>query len=60
VNDDNRREALFLVGERTRLEPPVERLFAAREPVENVGGRYWFGAGDCQASAPGIRTTFLP
>jgi len=39
VNDDNRCEALFLIGERPRLEPPVERRLAARELIENMGGR---------------------
>jgi hypothetical protein len=39
MNDDNRREAFFLIGECPRLEPPVERWLAAGKPVENMGRR---------------------
>jgi hypothetical protein len=33
MDDENGRKALLLLGERSRLEPPVERWLATRELV---------------------------
>jgi hypothetical protein len=59
TNDDDCRKTLFLVRERSRLEPPVERWFAAGELVEKMGRRERFRAGDRQASASLVRAAFL-
>jgi hypothetical protein len=54
MDDKNRGKALFLVGERPCLEPPIERWLAAGELGEIMDRRQQLGAGDRQVLAPGL------
>ena len=54
MDDEDGCKALLLVGQRSRLEPAIERRLAAGELGKSMGRRQQFGAGDSQTLAPGF------